>query len=113
MGDYVQHVAEHSPEAANIMADTLRSEADVVESIQWNNPEIQIDSTVAKDNAGRDLEIEVEQPLRGSDFGARLGFAQAVQTLKEPEQKARLLDLSHQATRAYMDLWLAQEKLIF
>ncbi|MBK6896468.1 MAG: TolC family protein [Alphaproteobacteria bacterium] len=111
LGDYVQHVAEHSPEAANIMADTLRSEADVVESIQWNNPEIQIDSTVAKDNAGRDLEIEVEQPLRGSDFGARLGFAQAVQTLKEPEQKARLLDLSHQATRAYMDLWLAQEKV--
>lgn len=111
LGDYVQDVVEHSPEAANIMADTLRSEADATESIQWNNPEIQIDTTVAKDNAGRDFEIELEQPLRGSDFGARLSFAQAIQTLKEPEQKARLLDLSHQATRAYMDLWAAQEKV--
>lgn len=111
LSDYVQDVVEHSPEAANIIADTLRSEADATESIQWNNPEIQIDSTVAKDNAGRDLEIEVEQPLRGSDFGARLGFAQAIQKLRKPEQKARLLDLSHQATRAYMDLWIAQEKV--
>ncbi len=109
--EYVQSVVEHSPEAANIMANTLRSEAEATESIQWNNPEIQIDTTVAKDNAGRDLAIEMEQPLRGSDFGARRGFAQAIQTLKEPEQKARLLDLSHQATRAYLDLWLAQEKV--
>lgn len=108
---YVQNVIERSPEAASIMADTMRSEADAVESIQWNNPEIQIDTTVARDEGGRDLEIELEQPLRGSDFGARRGYAQAIRTLKEPEQKARLLDLSHEATRAYTDLWLAQQKI--
>lgn len=108
---YIQNVIERSPEAASVMADTMRSEADAIESIQWNNPEIQIDTTVARDEGGRDLEIEIEQPLRGSDFGARRGYAQAIRTLKEPEQKARLLDLSHEATRAYTDLWLAQEKI--
>ena len=108
---YIQNVIERSPEAASILADTMRSEADAIESIQWNNPEIQIDTTVAHDEGGRDLEIEIEQPLRGSDFGARRGYAQAIRTLKEPEQKARLLDLSHEATRAYTDLWLAQKKI--
>ncbi len=111
LDSYIQTVMERSPEAASIIADTTRAEADAVESIQWNNPELQIDATVAKDNAGREMEIELEQPLRGSDFGARRGFAQAIRTTKNPEQKARLLDLSHEATRAYMDLWLAQEKI--
>lgn len=108
---YVQNVIERSPEAASIMADAMRSEADAVESIQWNNPEIQIDTTVSRTGGGRDVEVELEQSLRGSDFGARRGYAQAIRILKEPEQKARLLDLSHEATRAYTDLWLAQKKI--
>lgn len=108
---YIQDVMERSPEAASILADTMRSEADAIESIQWNNPEIQIDTTASRTGGGREVEIELEQPLRGSDFGARAGYAGAIRKLKEPEQKARLLDLSHEATRAYMDLWLAQEKI--
>jgi outer membrane protein TolC len=49
--------------------------------------------------------------LRGSDFGARRGYANAIRATKDAERKAQLLDLSHDAARAYVDLWAAQANM--
>lgn len=111
MDDYIQTALEHSPGAAQILSDGNRREADAIEAGQLANPELQLDVTTLRQKSGQQVDIELEQPLRGSDFGARLGYANAIRSTKNAEQKAQLLDLSHDAARAYLDLWEAQANL--
>src|ERR1035437_9296774 len=109
MDEYIQATLENSPQAAAIMADNRRREADAVEAGQLNNPDLKIDVTAATNNAGHQVNVELEQPLRGSDFGIRRSYASAIRSENNLENKARLLDLSHDAARAYMNLWLVLE----
>ena len=111
LDSYLQKTMTHSPEAATVMAEIQGLEANAIEAEQRNNPTLQADMTAVRKGTGRELEMELEQPLRGSDFGARKNYARAIRATKSPEQKAKLLALSHEATRAYADLWIAQEKL--
>jgi outer membrane protein TolC len=108
---YIQKTVEASPAAIAILAEIQGMEANALETEQRINPTLQADVTAVRDNSGREVEIEFEQPLRGSDFGARKNYAAAIRAVKNGEQKARLLDLAHDATRAYTALWLAQEKI--
>lgn len=108
---YVRAVMEHSPDAAGIMAEIDGMKADGIETGQKINPDLQADVTAARRNASRELEVEFEQPLRPSDFGARKNYAAALHSTLNSEQKARLLDLSHDAVRAYVDLWIVQERI--
>ena len=111
LDSYLQTTMTHSPEAATVMAEVQGLEANAIEAEQRSNPTLQADMTAVRKGTGRELEVELEQPLRGSDFGARKNYAIAIRATKNPEQKAKLLALSHEATRAYADLWLSQEKL--
>jgi len=111
MDGYIQKTMEASPAAAAIIGEIQGMEANALEKEQRANPTLQADATAVRNNSGREVEIEFEQPLRGSDFGARKNYALAIRAVKNGEQKARLLDLAHDATRAYTDLWLAQEKI--
>lgn len=111
LGLYVQSVLKDSPGAARIGAEIATLKAEGVEAAQRINPELQIDVTAARDNASLEMEVEFEQPLRGSDFGVRRRYAGAVHATLSPEHKARLLDLSHEAVRAYADLWTIQERI--
>ena len=108
---YIQASFDHSPDAAGIAADTIKMEADAVEASQWRNPEVQVDATAIERKSAREISVEVEQPLRGSDFGARRGFSRAIRAAKNSEQKVRLLELSHNAIRAYADLWQVQANI--
>ncbi|MDE1153734.1 MAG: TolC family protein [Micavibrio sp.] len=108
---YIEKTMTHSPQAAVTMAEIQGIEANATEAEQRNNPTLQADITSFRSGTGRELEVELEQPLRGSDFGSRTKYARAIRATKNAEQKAKLLALSHDATRAYTDLWLAQEKL--
>lgn len=118
MDSYIQKTVEASPAATAIISEIQGMEANAIETEQRANPTLQADVTAATNNApatssnyGREVEVQLEQPLRGSDFGIRKNYALAIRAAKNGEQKARLLDLSHDATRAYTDLWLAQEKI--
>ena len=111
MDGYIQKTVEVSPAAAAAMAEIQGMEATAIETGQRTNPTLQTDVTAVRNNSGREVEVEFEQPLRGSDFGVRKNYAAAIRAAKNGEQKARLLDLSHDAARAYTDLWLAQEKI--
>ncbi len=111
LDDYIQTALEHSPESAEILADSKRREADADETEQLLNPDLQIDVTAVQRNSGRQVNIELEQPLRGSDFGKRQSYASVIRSTRNIEQKAKFIDLSHEAARAYMDLWLAQQRI--
>lgn len=112
LGAYVQSVLQGGPGAARIGAEIATQRAEGIEAAQIQNPELQVDITAARSGgAGREVEMEFEQPLRGSDFGMRNGYAGAVHASLGPERKARLLDLSHEAVRAYAELWGIQERI--
>lgn len=111
LSDYIRATLENSPDAARIMAEIAGLKADGIEAGQKTNPDFQADVTAARHNASREVEMEFEQPLRPSDFGARKSYAEAIRSTLNAEQKSRLLDLSHEAVRAYADLWIVQERI--
>lgn len=111
LGGYVQSVLKSGPGAARVGAEIAAQRADGIEAAQIQNPELQVDVTAAHSGAGREVEMEFEQPLRGSDFGMRGNYAGAVRKTLDPERRARLLDLSHEAVRAFTELWEIQERI--
>lgn len=111
MDGYIQKTVEASPATAAILGEIQGMEANALETEQRANPSLQADVTAVRNNSGREVEVEFEQPLRGSDFGARKNYAMAIRAVKNGEQKTRLLNLAHDAARAYTDLWLSQEKM--
>ena len=111
MDGYIQKTVDASPAAAAIIGEIQGMEAKATETEQHPNPTLQVDVATISNNSSREVEIQLEQPLRGSDFGVRKNYALAIRATKNGEQKARLLGLAHDATRAYLDLWLTQQKI--
>ncbi|MGI0135126.1 MAG: TolC family protein, partial [Candidatus Micrarchaeaceae archaeon] len=108
---YIGQTLQNSPDAARIMAEITGLQADSIEAGQKINPDLKLDVPVKRNSNNTEVELEFEQPLRPSDFGARQSHADAIRSTLSDEHKARLLDLSHEAVRAYVDLWTTQEQI--
>lgn len=106
----IQQALQNSPETARILNDLADAEAEAFEIRTPDNPSFQVDLTAIDDDASRTASIEIEQPLRLSNFGARGSYAYAVRRTASIEQKAQMLELIHSITRAYASYWALQEQ---
>ncbi len=107
----IDHAIENSPETNRILNEVtdLQSEAFDIEALE--NPTAEINVKAIKDgDDSRTAEIEIEQPLKISNFGSRGLYADALRQTAKVEQKAMMLELMHSVTRAYASYWVLQEQ---
>jgi len=111
--DSLMHkVLLNSTQAAEIKLATTQTKADAITAKTLDNPSLQIDSTANHQQASDTWSIEIEQPLRWSQFGAAQNYAQLLEATSQLEEKAQLLALRHSVLRAYINCWLQQEKYL-
>lgn len=84
--------------------------ADAIEAETRANPEVGIDARLSEKGAGVGLEVEIEQPLRWSDFRLRPVYATAIRQAASLEQEAALFDLVAETSELYVRLWAVQER---
>lgn len=106
----IQQALQNSPETSrilNILEDAKASAFDI-ETLQ--NPRAEIDITAIEDDGTRSAGMEIEQPMRLSNFGSRGSYADAIRCAAGIEQKAQMLELVHAVTRFYASYWALQEQ---
>ena len=108
--EVIEHALQNSPETARIYRDLAEARAEAFEIEGLDNPTAEIDTTALTDEGTRSLSIEVEQPLRLSNFGSRRVYADAVRRTANIEQKAQMLELIHSVMRSYAAYWALQEQ---
>ena len=107
----IEQALQNSPQTARILSDVADAEAEAFEIETPDNPMAEINITSFKDgNDNRTAEIELEQPLRLSNFGSRGNYAEALRRTASVEQKAQMLELIHTITRGYASYWALQEQ---
>lgn len=106
----IEQALKNSPETARILNSVADADAEAFEIETLNNPTAEIDITAIEDDASRSIGIEVEQPLRLSNFGSRESYASALRRTAGIEQKAQMLELIHSITRGYASYWALQEQ---
>ena len=107
----IEQALQNSPQTARILSDVADAEAEAFEIETPDNPRAEINITSFKDgNDNRTAEIELEQPLRLSNFGSRGNYAEALRRTASVEQKAQMLELIHTITRGYASYWALQEQ---
>ncbi len=106
----IEQALQHSPETARILNSFADADAEAFEIETLNNPTAEINATAIEDNASRSIGIEIEQPMRLSNFGSRGSYAYAVRRAANIEQKAQMLELIHSITRVYASYWALQEQ---
>ena len=106
----IEQALQNSPETARILNSLANADAEAFEIETLNNPTAEINITAIEDDASRAIGIEVEQPLRLSNFGSRGSYADALRRTASIEQKAQVLELIHSITRGYASYWALQEQ---
>ncbi len=106
----IEQALQHSPETARILNSFADADAEAFEIETLSNPTAEINATAIEDNASRSIGIEIEQPMRLSNFGSRGSYADAVRRTANIEQKAQMLELIHAITRGYASYWALQEQ---
>ena len=106
----IEQALQNSPETALILNGVANANAEAFEIETLNNPTAEIDFTAIEDDASRSVGIEIEQPLRLSNFGSRGSYASALRSTASIEQKAQMLELIHSITRGYASYWALQEQ---
>lgn len=106
----IEQALKNSPATARILNSVADSEAVAFEIETLDNPTTEIDITAIEDGASRSIGLEIEQPLRLSNFGSRESYADALRRTASIEQKAQMLELIHSTTRGYTSYWALQEQ---
>lgn len=107
----IEQALQNSPQTARILSDVADAEAEAFEIETPDNPRAEINITSFKDGIdNRTAEIELEQPLRLSNFGSRGNYAEALRRTASVEQKAQMLELIHTITRGYASYRALQEQ---
>ena len=106
----IEQALQNSPETARILNSVADADAEAFEIETLDNPTAEIDITAIEDDASRSVGIEIEQPLRFSNFGSRGSYASALRRTASIEQKAQMLELIHSITRGYASYWALQEQ---
>lgn len=106
----IEQALQNSPETARILNSVADANAEAFEIETLDNPTAEIDITAVEDDASRSIGLEIEQPLRLSNFGSRGSYADALRRTASIEQKAQMLELIHSITRGYASYWALQEQ---
>lgn len=107
----ISEALQNSPQTARILSDVADAEAEAFEIETPDNPRAEINIISFKDGDDNSTaEIELEQPLRLSNFGSRGNYAEALRRTASVEQKAQMLELIHSITRGYASYWALQEQ---
>lgn len=106
----VEQALKNSPDTARILNNVADADAEAFEIETLDNPTAEINITAIEDDASRSVGIEIEQPLRFSNFGSRGSYASALRRTASIEQKAQMLELIHSITRGYASYWALQEQ---
>lgn len=107
----IEQALQNSPETARILNDVAGAQAQAFDIETLDNPKAEINVTAIKgDDESRIAEIELEQPLKLSNFGSRTNYAEALRRTASIEHKAQMLELIHSITRGYASYWVLQEQ---
>ncbi len=106
----IKQALQNSPETARILNDFADADAEAFEIETLSNPTAEINITAIEDGTSRSVGIEIEQPMRLSNFGSRGSYANALRRTASIEQKAQMLELIHSITRGYSSYWALQEQ---
>ena len=102
----------NSPEAAKLdAAETEQlSEADEIKTKANPTLDSHIRVPVRSSDADTEVEIELSQPLRPSDFGLRQRLAQIINESASLEKKLALLEFSQTIALQYSHVWIVQQR---
>ena len=108
--DLINEAIQNSPETARILNDLEDAKASAFSVETLPNPTAQIDLTAAENDSNRRVGVEIQQPMRLSNFGSRSSYADAIRRTASIEQKAQMLELIHSMTLGYASYWALQEQ---
>lgn len=102
----------HNPEIAQLGAGLADKLARAIEAEVKLNPEFKVTGgyTSETDGDGGEVELELEQPLRPSDFGLRKTYASALRVAANLEQQADVLRVLNNTALVYYRAWALQER---
>lgn len=103
---------EHNPEIARLGGSLANRLAEAIEAEVKINPGFRFTGTRTSEPAsvGSSFEVEIEQPLRPSDFGLRRTYAIALRAAANLEQQADVLRLLNETAVLYYRAWALQER---
>jgi outer membrane protein TolC len=102
----------HNPEIAKLDAALADKLGRAIEAEVKLNPSFKVGAGYVSEEAGTGgaFELEVEQPLRPSDFGLRKTYAAALRAAANLEQKADVLRVLNETALLYYRAWALQER---
>ena len=108
----VQRSLRHNPEIAKLdaaLADKLGRAIDAEVKL---NPTFKFTAarTSEREGVGSEFELELEQPLRPSDFGLRTTYAAALRAAASVEQQVDVLRVLNATAVLYYRTWALQER---
>ena len=107
----IEEALQNSPDTARILRDVANKQARAFEIETLGNPRAEVNINSLKNSSqNRVAVIELEQPLRLSNFLTRGNYADALRETANVEQKAQILELVHFVTRGYASYWALQEQ---
>jgi outer membrane protein TolC len=108
--DVVASALQRGPEAVLPEARRLEGKSQALGVTSLPDLEIETLATVQKSPTSNTAYVQLTQPLRPSDFGARRRLAESLRTIANGEAKAAALDLIHKVTQLYTETWVLQER---
>ena len=109
--DNLMHkVLLNSTQVSEIKLRTKQKQADAIAVKTLDNPNLQIEKATNIAQSNNTWSVEIEQPLKWSQFGAAQNYAQLLESTSNLEEKSQLLALRHIVLRNYINCWLQQEK---
>ena len=110
----MQRSLRHNPEIAQLGAALADKLARAIEAEVKQNPEFKVTGgyTSESEGDGGEVELELEQPLRPSDFGLRKTYASALRVAANLEQQADVLRVLNNTALVYYRAWALQERAV-
>lgn len=108
----LQRSLRHNPEIAQLDAALADKLGRAIETEVKLNPEFKVTGgyTSEREGDGAEVELELEQPLRPSDFGLRKTYASALRVAANLEQQADVLRVLNNTALTYYRAWALQER---
>ena len=110
--DALRQSLRHNPEIAQLDATLADKLGKAIEAEVKLNPSFKVTGgyTSEADDGGATAELELEQPIRPSDFGLRKTYAAALRLAATIEQKGDVLRVLNSTALLYYRAWALQER---
>ena len=112
LDEAIRRSLRNNPEIARLDATLADKLGRAIEAEVKSNPTFKVTAgrTSEGDGVGSEFELEVEQPLRPSDFGLRKTYASALRVAANVEQQADVLRVLNATAMTYYRAWSLQER---